>query len=1110
MLRLIIGRAGTGKSSFVMSEIKDAVDRRQSGYALIVPEQYSHEAERELCAVCGDALSLYAEVLSFTGFARKMAARFGGGARPWLDKSGRLLCMALAADALNSKLRVFSGANRRAELQTMLLKAVDELKCACIEPAQLMAAASCGGLLGDKLSELALITEAYDAVVANGHADPNDRLLMLAAQIENSDLDENAHFYIDGFTDFTVQETRILEALLRKGASVTVCLGCDDLNGVSEVFSLSRMTARRLLAFAKDNGIAADCVSFDAVRGKAEPLAVFADELFTYSAKRYPGGQDCVSVFEAPDIASECAFAAARAIELTREKNCRWRDIAVAVRGFEDYRLTMEGIFRSFGVPLYSTRRSDVLSKPLPMLISCAYDTVCGGWELTDLFAYLRCGLAGLDAAECDELENYALLWQLHGSAWTDDRDWRLHPDGFGGEFDDKTEKRLERINLLRRTASSPLLHFAQSVREADTASKQAAALAELLEELEVAEKLERRAAQLEENGFGAKAQEYAQLWDITVSALEQCTAILGDTQSDAESFGRLFTLMLSGCDVGSIPAFLDGVTAGDFDRMRRRRIKHLIVLGASDSRLPAASGEGGVFSDEERKMLTELDIDLGGTAEEELWREFSLIYNCLTLPSETLTLCYPAGDISGEAQRPSFAVDRARKLFSLETKSTEAVEYKICSLPSVTQLAAGSLHGGGSAGAAAAEYVSRREPQRLEKLRLASEMSRGRLSPDSVRALYGDRLKLSASRIDRFASCRFSYFMQYGLKAKPREPAGFSPPEMGIFMHYILENTARTVVERGGFAAVSDGELTEICDSFIARYVHDTLNDFREKTPRFEYLFRRLTKSVRRVVSDMAAELRVSDFVPKSFELDFGKAEQLPPLMLGEGEDSLQLTGIADRVDGWLHDGRLYLRVVDYKTGRKSFSMSDVWYGMGLQMLLYLFTLGKNGGRLYGHEIVPAGVLYIPARDVLLSSDTDLTDGEIEEKRLSSIKRSGLLLDDPEVLAAMEHGAEPKYIPVKFKDGCYSGEALASAEKLGLLSRHIDDTLRGMAAELHRGSIAADPYYRTQQENACLNCDYFAACRFVNGENGESIRSMPKLPATKVWTMLEGGKDDA
>ena len=1038
MLRIIYGTAGTGKSAAIMDEIRRGADSGER-YILLVPEQYSHEAERELCAVCGDGLSLYAEVLSFTGLAREISSECGGAANEYLDKGGRLLCMALAADGLYSRLRVYGAARRKAELQTMLLGAVDEFKSACVTSEQLLnAAETCEGALGDKLHDLGLILEAYDGVVANGRADPSDRLSVLAGQVGQCSMNERTHVFVDGFTDFTAQERRVLEALLLKGVRLTVCLGCDELHGGSEVFALSRITASALLKFAADNGVKAQTERREGESTKAKPLGEFCENMFSYRAVEAGDAEDRIKIISAADMNAECEFAAAEAVSLVRDTGCRWRDIAVCAKGFDDYRLPLESAFSRFGAPIYTARKADMLSKPLPMLIESAYEIILGGWEADDVFDYLRTGFGGLDTDECDELENYVFMWQLHGSAWTRAENWRLHPEGYGKQPDEASEQTLEHINLLRETARRPLMRFAENAAAATTATEQAQALASLFEDLHLADKLQARAEELEKDGRAAAAQEYAQLWDITVGALEQCAAVLGDTPADAEYFGRLFSLMLSRYDIGTIPASLDCVTAGEMDRMRCRNIKHLIVLGATDERIPGTETDTGVFSTDERRRLLEMDIDLGGVGDSELWRAFSVVYNCLTLPSDSLSFCYALTDGSGAQQRPAFVVNRAKAMFGIEACEFDIDMARLNAAAPALELAAQSLHGGGACAASAAEFFARHEPERLRSLEAQANRSRGSLSRASVRALYGEKLRLSASRIDKFASCRFAYFMQYALKAKPHEPAGFTAPEMGTFMHKILEQVSREVASMGGYKNVDD-ETVE----------------------------------------------------------------------LGEGEDKLVLTGIADRVDGWLHEGKLYLRVVDYKTGRKKFDLSDVLYGMNLQMLLYLFSLGENGKLLYGEEIVPAGVLYVPARDGVISEDGDISDAELEKKRSKGLRRSGLVLSDPEVIRAMEHADTPKYIPVDFKKNGPAGDALVSAERLGTLARHIDQTLCEMASELRRGSIAADPYYAGQQENACINCDYFDACRFADGENGESMRSTPHLPATKVWSVLEGGEED-
>ena len=374
------------------------------------------------------------------------------------------------------------------------------------------------------------------------------------------------------------------------------------------------------------------------------------------------------------------------------------------------------------------------------------------------------------------------------------------------------------------------------------------------------------------------------------------------------------------------------------------------------------------------------------------------------------------------------------------------------------------------------------------------------------MRALYGQRLYLSASKAERFSACRYAYFLQYGLKAKPRRPAAFSPPEIGTFFHYVLQHTAQDATAAGGFAVVTDEELGRFTDHWTQRYIHDELNDFQEKSARFTYLFRRLCRQVRQGVTDMAHELRAGDFVPLDFELNFADPEQIAPITLSDGEVTLNMSGVADRVDGWLHDDKLYLRVVDYKTGRKEFSMSDVWYGMGLQMLLYLFALEANGGGRYDCEVLPAGVMYVPARSRILSMPRDADEESVSAERAKEQRRSGLVREDAALIEAWERGDDKRYIPIKFRGGKPAADSLASAERLGLLDRHIKKTLAGMAKQLRQGSIAADPFYRGQQENACLNCDYFDACHFSDGENGESCRYTPKLSAEKVWALMEEG----
>ncbi len=1104
MLKLILGRAKSGKTSSIMEEMRSLATKGESGMVLLVPEQYSHEAEREMLRVCGDSLSLHGEVLSFTRLAHRVLRESGQASRRFLDGGGRALCMALALDAVGSRLKVYSAARRQTAMQESLLAAVDELKTACISPEALEECAEARhDSLGDKLRDMSLICSAYDAICARTALDPTDKLSLVTELFPQSAF-AGRRIYIDGFTDFTYQQRGLMGAMLRSGCSLSVCLSCEGLEESHEIFEPSRRAALSLLRLAEEVGCE-KTVSVAEKRPAESPMEFLEANLFGFSAA-LTDASGAVETAIAPSLTAECEAAAARCLRLVREEGCRWRDIAIAVRGFEKYRAALENIFALYGVPLYSARKSDIFEKPVPALIQSAFAVIGGGWSYDDMFSYLKTGLAGLNAGQCDELENYVFLWSLRGSAWTKEEDWRAHPDGYDAQYDDDTWERLRRINALRRRAAAPLALLQKRGSEGSTARSHCAALAEFFDALQLPETLSRRAAELKAEGRETLAAEYAQLWEIIVGAAEQCADILGDTEMDFESFGKLFCLVLSKYSLGSIPLSADKVSAGDMDRMRRRSIKHLIVLGCDSASVPSTEPGSGIFSDDDREQLQHHGIDIGDGPTDRLYREFALVYNCLTLPSESLYVSYCSADGEGGKSQPSFVISRLESIFGFSARD---IDLRLCrasaEAPALELAAEAMLSAPSPLSEAARQYFEAEgRAEELQKLRAAASLSRGRLSRASVRALYGEKLRLSASRIDKMASCPFSYFLQYGLKAKPRQAADFAPPEMGTFMHFVLENVAREINALGGFSKVTEEQTNALCDRFVEQYIHEKLDDFREKSKRFEHLFRRLIKNVRAVVADMVAELARSRFTPLDFELDFGKLSEFPPIELGEEGSKLILTGIADRVDGYYHDGKLYVRVVDYKTGRKKFSLSDVWYGMGLQMLLYLFALSRSGSQRYGGEIVPAGVMYVPARDVLVNAKADISDSEILAEKLKSKRRSGLVLDDDKILRAMEDSDEPVYIPVSVKKGCYTGEALASAERLGLLARHIDDTLCKMAKEMHSGCIAADPYFRSQTENACHFCDYASACHF--GGEEDKIRYLDNMKSGEVWKKLEEG----
>jgi ATP-dependent helicase/nuclease subunit B len=376
---------------------------------------------------------------------------------------------------------------------------------------------------------------------------------------------------------------------------------------------------------------------------------------------------------------------------------------------------------------------------------------------------------------------------------------------------------------------------------------------------------------------------------------------------------------------------------------------------------------------------------------------------------------------------------------------------------------------------------------------------------------LYGGKIKLTASRADKLRTCKYAYFMQYGLRAKPRLKAGLDALESGSFLHYVLEGTAKYVMELGGFKAVPIEEIRKTADVMSDKYASEVLGGMTDKNARVRYLFQRLKRTAGRVAENVAEELRSSDFEPLGFELDFGENGAAPAVTAGEGPEEVELMGVVDRVDGWEKDGKIYIRVVDYKSGYKKFDLSDIWHGLGLQMLIYLFALEERGIEIYGRETVGAGVLYVPVKDAVYSGSRGMAEDKLREKTDEALRRSGLVLKIPDVVEAMESGKPKRFIPVTYARGSmdYSAaSSLASLEQLGKLRQHVDMLLKQMGRALHEGRTEADPYYRDLRTSACSYCEFASACRFDESNGIDSMRYLYKVKQKDFWERLGAGED--
>ena len=1053
---------------------------------LITPEQNSFDAEWALCEMGGDQISRRAEVLSFTRLADRAFSVEGGIAVPTLDKSGRLIAMAGALELLRPKLRIYGAHIAKPEFLEELLQVVDEFHAYGLDAQAVRnAQESLSEPLSTKLEELCLILELYDTVCAKAKQDPSTRLDRLKEVLWEGEFARGLHVVVEGFTDFTRQEEAVLEALMDRAEQLSVYLCCDNLRSGQSVFSLPRETARRLRDLAK--GLGCDWRETVLPLPQAQgPLKHLAGGLFAPRAEAWTQETERILLKGLPSAGEECDLALGRILDLVHH-GARWRDIGVVYTDPARYGPMLETQLDRSGVPAYFSGSRDILRHSVVRAVIYALEAAACGMEAESICEYLKSGFAPVSRDLADQLENYAFIWALRGSRW--DKAFDRNPAGPTTDAvpEGQLAEALAPLNEARQAAIVPLLRLRDSLREAPDTGAQVQALERFLETIDLEGQLQIRAEVLVQEGQLQQAQELTQLYEILIGVMEQIYGVLGAGSRSPEDFFRFFRAALTQNTVGSIPAAVDCLRVGQLTDMRNARIKHLILLGASDGLLPALRGAGGLLSEAERRRMKAAGLPSAPDGEDRIDRELLTAYTVLTAPTSSLT-------VSCDREAPSYLYTRLEALFPHRSGSVPSP------LPNSPRRAAAWLEAKGESGRAALTAFPALLPL-AKDLRQRASYEPGSLDRKAVEALYGSSLVLSASKVDRLAACKYAYFLQYGLKLQERKQASVDPAIYGTLVHYVLEQTVKEVEAEGGFSTVPEERVLSLARHWYDRFVEEVLGGLEAWTNRGSYLLERSFGEVEQVVRELSRELSVSRFIPTYMEQVFRDQTAIPITgNLATGS----LMGVVDRVDLYTTEhGKTYLRVVDYKTGRKDFDYTDILSGMGLQMLIYLFALTREAARYYGRSLEPAGVLYFPAR-----YDVELTKGrvspeEAEKQRRKKLRRKGLLLDDPEILQAMEPGEEPVYLPYKIsrKTGERSGN-LADPHQLDLVEDHVRRTLGRLADGLWTGDIAPDPFWRGEEHNACRWCPYREVCRVDSGE--VPLRKLRAVTQGEFWQALE------
>ena len=1049
----------------------------RAGQVLIVPEQYSFETERTLCALGGDTISRFAEVLSFSRLADRALALCGGAANPVLDQGGRIMALSSAVDSLRDQLKYYAAGAQRADFLVQLLSMVDEFKCYCIDSKRLYAVQQAlDGSLAVKTQELALLLEGYETVCGNGQSDPRDRLTVLYDHIRNRKFGQSLRIYVDGFFGFTAQEQKILAAFLAQGNDVTVGLCCDGLFQGAQVFAGVRHTARILMREAEHEDVQIRQTAVETPEGSFSDLALSA---FHRCAADASG----LRLYECTRPQEEVEAICADILAHVRSGG-RYRDIAVACADPDNLRPALEAAFDRCNIPAFFAGKQPALRTPLLSAVLCALRAASGRMETEDVMAFLKSDCAPISRDDCDYLEAYVFLWDIDGEHWLSD--WTMHPRGFGYAIEAEDRAALERLNALRSRCIDPIGTLRSKLRKGRSIGEDVIAVYDFLKAIDFSGSVAKRLEALTQAKNTRAAQVTAQLYELLIRALEQMYSVQSDAVCSPEDFVRRMEILLSQYQVGAIPAVLDSVTVGRCEDLQHRQTRQLYLCGCNDGCFPGILSGGSLLNEQERRRLRDAGVQLAPDETEQMDRALVGAYALLCAPDERL--CLSAGSQSSYLFQTLCGLYPEAVHERSDAVSTAFVSEKNLGLwlaqhPDVQDAPAQAL-----------SYAAR--------LRAAGMYDFGSLSKSIVGDLYGRTIALSASRIDRFAMCRFHFFLHDGLKAKERKAAAFDAPVYGSFVHYVLEKTLSQVRREGGFHQLQKEQVQSIARGYMDAFLREQVDPIMLDSKRFSYLMHRNYDEIDQVVAVLYDEMKNSAFEPADFELKFGYGAAMPPVLVQTASGAAELSGAVDRVDLLTLGDQTFFRVVDYKTGRKDFDYTDLLERRGLQMLIYLFALEASGRHYYGKSVHPAGVLYVPAHDDLLRfQQRPADDQSAEQERRKSHRRQGLLMDDEVLLQAMEPtgGEQPRLLPYKIGREGRTGDLMDSGQ-LSVLRSYVHGALGSVTDELFGGGIQPNPYTRGST-GSCTYCPYASVCHLDLCRH--EARTLRATSAKEFWARL-------
>lgn len=1105
-LKFVFGPSGSGKSSYLYQHvIQESMKYPERNYIVLVPEQFTMQTQKDLVMMHERKGIMNIDVLSFARLAYRVFEETGGGGLPVLDDEGKNLILRKIAGDYESELKMLGGHMKKQGYISEVKSVISEFTQYDIgedEIERVMESAGESSRLYYKLADIRLLYRGFTDYLREKYITKEELLDVLSREVEKSERLKNSTVVLDGFTGFTPVQDRLLGELMRHCREVIVTVTMDRRGNPYvyehpyQLFALSKQMVTSLLQIAKQNKIPVEepVELYDHVPWRfkeQEALAFLEKHLFRYGAGAYEKEQEQVKLHLAKNPREEAYAVAEQVRRMMREDRYRLRDIGVIVSDMDVYADHLKQAFIKYDIPFFMDHKRSILLNSFVEYIRSVLHMAEQSFSYESVFRFLRTNLAGFTYEEIDELENYVIGLGIKGYKHWQEK-WTRKLRGMAQED-------LDKMNHYRRQLVEKVDGLIYVLRQR---RKTVADITRAIYEFMVQENLQVRLAEQEElfkaKGELALAREYAQIYRIVIELFDKFVELLGDEQVSLSEYCKLLDAGLEEARVGVIPPEVDQVVIGDMQRTRLKDIKALLFAGANDVYLPGALLRTGLLSELDREKFAREKLTLSAGGKEKAYVQKFYLYLNLTKPSEKLDIYYSKVSADGKSVRPSYLIQELQKLFpKLKVRDEERYlkEQELTENIGFDRMIREFVQKRHETDGAWCELYNwyKKNPKWQEKVERFLEAGYYRkpldaLTEEAAKRLYGEEFETSITRMERFAVCAFSHFLTYGLGLREREEYDFQAADLGNVCHRALERFSYKVErEAGDWLKLTEEKRKQYVEESVEEAIADYGNSILYSSSRNAYLIVRMKRMLEKTVWALTKQLAAGDFKPAAYELRFAN-------------------GKIDRVDTCEDGDCVYVKVIDYKTGSKSFDVTALYHGFQLQLMVYMdAALQMEQKKHPEKEILPAGVFYYRIQDPLIDRPKE---GEEQESILKELKPDGMISLEKEVLGHLDHCmvGESSVIPVKYnKNGSLSKSSkAASAQDFYLMMKYAVNKVEEIRQKILSGDVKVNPY-RRGTETSCDYCSYRQICGFDTKMEGYRYREIEAMSVDKVIQAMKG-----